>query len=85
MLPLDIITVDSKNRLIVADKHRGQIFVLDITGRFILDFKLEKDESDYIIDIYITSQDNIIAVTTNYILFIFSPTGVYIAKTELPA
>ena len=82
----DIITVDAKNRLIVADEHRGQVFILDMTGRFILDFKLEKGESDYIMDIYVTSQDNIIVVTNEYRghdLFVFSPAGACLGKTEL--
>ena len=82
----DMIAVDTKNRIIVADKSRGLVFILDTTGKFIRDFKVEKGESDPITDMYVTSQGNIIVVTSGYhdhYLSVFNPTGSCLGETEL--
>ena len=73
-----MIAVDAKNRIIVADESRGLVFILDTTGKFIRDFKVEKGESEPIAGIYVTRQGNIIVVIgtiNHYHLSVLQPHG----------
>ena len=81
----DMIALDSQNRIIVADKRRGVIHILDMSGKFIRGFGVEKDgKPSRIYDIHVTSQDSIIVVTEGYRdhnLTVFDSSGVCLGQT----
>ena len=81
----DMIALDSQNRIIVADKRRGVIYILDMSGKFIREFGVKKDgKPSHIEDIHVTSQDNIIVVTKGYPdhnLTVFDSSGVCLGQT----
>ena len=85
----DMIVLDSQNRVIAADKDRGLVGILDISGKFIMGFGVEKyGKSRRISDIRITSQDNIIVVSegethNSHDLGVFAPSGARLGETEL--
>ena len=81
----DMIALDSQNRIIVADKRSGVIHILDMSGKFIRGFGVEKDgKPSRIDDIHVTSQDSIIVVTEGYRdhnLTVFDSSGVCLGQT----
>ena len=83
----NMIALDTQNRIIVADGDRGVICILDISGKFIREFGIEKNgELGNIKDIHVTSQDNIIVVSgehNNHDLTVFDSSGVCLGKTTL--
>ena len=68
-----IITLDSRNRIIITDEYRHSIHILDQSCAFIGEFNVP-DEAD-IADIRTTSQDNIIVVLSSGKILMFDSSG----------